>query len=119
MFRVSDSSAEIIGTYENGDGAAAVKDRSVYFAVPKVPAAALRKIAERAGVHMYTEAAGGALSVSSQMIAYQTTETEDIALTLPHDGIYEEMFHGGRYKTENGKLCYRAPSGEARLFMRL
>lgn len=119
LFRVTDNDAEMIGTYADGTAAAAIKGKNVYFSTPKVPAAALRRIAERAGVHMYTEAADGALSVSTQMIAYQTTEREDITLNLREDGIYEELFHGGIYKTTGGKLCYHAPRGEARLFMRV
>lgn len=119
MFRVTDKDAEIIGTYGDGTAAAAIKGKSVYFSTPKVPSAALRMIAERAGVHMYTDSAGGALSVSTQMVAYQTTECEDITLNLREEGVYEELFHGGVYETVGGKLRYHAPSGEARLFMRI
>ena len=68
---------------------------------------------------MYAESAGGALSVSSQMIAYQDTLSEDITLTLREDGVYEELFHGGIYRTESGNLSYTAKKGEARLFMRI
>lgn len=119
MFRVTDGEAEVIGRYANGTPAAAVKGKNTYFAVPMVPASVLRKAAEDAGVHMYTETSGGALSVSTQMIAFQTTEAEDITLTLPEDGVYEELFHGGIYETVSGKLSYRAEGGEVRLFMKL
>ena len=119
MFRVTDDEAEVIGTYTDGTAAAAIKGKNVYFSAAAVPADALRSIACRAGVHMYTEKAGGALSVSSQMISYQTTDAEDITLTLPEDGVYEELFCGGVYKTSHKKLIYHAERGETRLFMRI
>jgi len=118
MFRVTDRDAYIIARYADKTAAAAKKGSNLYFAVPNVPSAVLHKLAADAGVHMYAKA-GGALSVSTQMIAYQTTDAEDITLTLREDGEYYDLFGGETVRTSDKQLRYRANRGQTKLFMKI
>ena len=88
----------------------------MYLATGNIPADLWREIAREAGVHIYTETPG-ALYVDSRLIARQSMHETELKLQLPFDCTLEELFDGGTYRTENGKLCYSAPNHETKLFL--
>lgn len=55
LFCVEDESATVLATFDNGKVAAAIKDNSVYFALPYLDKATAKKLLKMAGVHLWTD----------------------------------------------------------------
>lgn len=118
MFEIADPEAQIIANYEDGAPACAKKGNHYYIATAKATPTLWRDIARESGVHIYTDK-GGALYVDSRFVARQTMHEEDIEITLPFDGSFEEVFEGGIYTTENKVLKYRAENGKTKMFIKI
>lgn len=108
--------AEILGTYKSsGKTAIAENNYNIYSSVPKLPSKAWRNLAQKAGVHLYTNG-DGALIINSQFVCYQNAKSEQCRLIFDKDYEFEELFDGGNYKTTNKVLEYNAKKGTTKLF---
>ena len=107
-FTVQDDGAEILGAY-TASGAAALARKaqagyiSVFSGLSNLSARALHEIARAAGVHLYAEA-GVPVYVNSALTGVYWHEARDIALNMPEDGEYEDIFTGKRYTAVEHKL---------------
>ena len=114
-FYVRDADAEILGTYEiSGKCALACKKMdscTVYYsALGNISHEVLRRIARKAGVHIYAEK-GVATYVNSGCVGVYNTKDAFTTVTLPADGTYGEIFSGKTYKTQNKQITL--PTGES------
>jgi hypothetical protein len=90
QFHISDSTARILGEVVMAQGTCqpgfAVKEfpdwKSIYVAVPNIPAPVLREIARFAGVHLYNEE-GDVLAVSRNLLSVHTISGGERTFRLP------------------------------------
>lgn len=98
LFHIDDPEARILGQVVHSQGRClpgfGVKElgswRSVYSAVPNLPAAILRGVARYAGVHLYSEA-GDVLYATPQLLAVHTGGGGRRTFRLPHpvEAVYD------------------------------
>ena len=118
-FVVDDSGAERLANYKNTNECGfAYKDKNFYIGAGNVPEKVWRFIAKMSGVHIYSDISG-AFFADDKFIAYQTVNTENIKIHLKEDAEFEELFDGGKFKSENKVLSYNAIKGTAKLFKKL
>ena len=116
MIEIVDKNAEILGRYvENGKAAYARKGNNCYISCGNLTSSFFRRIAKENGLHVYSET-DGALYINNHFISFETTESEDITLNLKADTVFEELFDGGIYKSQEKKLKYNAKKGTTKLF---
>ncbi len=114
-FAITDG--EVLGRYADGSICAARKNGNTYLTQGNIPAKVWRELARSAGAHIYSEV-DGALYVNNHFICFETVNTQEITLKLQENGIFEEVFDGGEFAARDGKLCYTAPAGTTKLFLR-
>lgn len=98
QFHISDSTARILGEVVMAQGTCqpgfAIKEfpdwKSIYVAVPNIPAPVLREIARFAGVHLYNEK-GDVLAVSRNLLSVHTVSGGDRTFRLPstHEIVFD------------------------------
>lgn len=119
LLYVKDENAETLGRYAQSRLTALAEKKfenhTVYFSgIGNLSHNALREIAKRAGVHIYTEN-GVAVYANSAFIGVYNTKNETTVLNLGIDGEFEEIFSGEKYKTENGKVTFNTGDYPARM----
>lgn len=92
----ADPAADIIGTYDcNSRGAIAVKDRGGWFsmwcAVPCVPIPVLRHLAEKAGVHIYSDS-GDTFYAGHGTVTIHANHSGRKTIRLPQRAHVQEIF---------------------------
>ena len=112
---VRDEKAECLGTYEvSGKCALARKklaDCTVYYsALGNISHNVLRRIARKAGVHIYADN-GIATYVNSGCVGVYNTKDAFTTVTLPAEGTFRELFTGKIYSTKNKEITL--PTGES------
>ena len=118
-FYVNDSSARCIGKYEkSGLCAMAYKNGNYYVPCGNIPSELWRMTAKKCGVHVYSEC-DGALLADNNFICFQTMNTSTPEIRLKEDGVFEELFDGGIYKSENKVLKYETKPGTVKMFVRI
>lgn len=117
-FYVNDPDAQCLGRFEKSNLCGmAYKNGSFYVACGNIPSAVWRMTAKKCGVHVYSEC-DGALLADSNFISFQTMSTSSPELHLKEDGVFEELFDGGIYRSENKILRYEAKPGTVKLFVK-
>lgn len=118
-FFVDDADVVSLAEYDNGKSAIAYKrvndGVSVYSGVGNLSGDVLRKIADLAGVHIYSENAP--IYVNSCMTGVYALN--DTVLNMKEDGIYEDVFTGRRYETKDKKLFVSVEKRASKLFVRV
>ena len=66
---------------------------------------------------MYSEC-DGALIADNNFICFQTMNTSTPEIRLKEDGVFEELFDGRIYKSENKVLKYETKPGTVKMFVR-
>ena len=99
-----DADATVIRRFAGGEPACAYKrigdTVSVYSACGNLDGGLLREIARLAGVHVYCDTAP--VYVDSEMIGVYNSEP--CRLNVGTDGVYEDLFSGRKYVTEQGYI---------------
>ena len=107
-FAVEDPRATPLAYYENGSVAVASRNiqgyRSIYASTCNLPSNLLRKIADEAGVFVYSYSNCVYVYPNSASVGVYNATEEDAVICLPEDGAYVDRIEGGRYKCTNGKL---------------
>ena len=106
-FAVCDG-GEVLGRFiGSGECALAAKsgeDYTIYYSsIGNLSRQTLREIAERAGVHMYSDC-GVPVYVNSELLGVYNTGSETTAVYPLSDGEYVDIFSCKKYKTEKGRL---------------
>lgn len=123
-FKVSDSEAEILGRYEeSGEPAFAYKNlgeySSVYSAKGCIPGKILRKLAKRAGIHIYSDDENVSTYIKKGLLGVYTFEKADTALNVKEDGMYKDMFTETVYESKDGRLFLPKSEGRAKLLLKI
>jgi hypothetical protein len=123
LFEVADERATILGGYVSG-GAPALAYRkleqhtSIYSAVANLPAALYRSLARQAGVHIYYEGRDP-VYVNDRLMGIHMQSDPSPVILLPKgmDTAAEELFDGGKLRSQSGKLSIPVERGMAKLFL--
>lgn len=113
-FLIDDPETETLGRYADSRlpalAARKTEHCTVYFSgLGNLSDRMLREIARRAGVFLYTEN-GEAVFVNEGFTGVYHTGSEETAVHVREDGIYEEIFSGRLFRAENGTVVL--PTGE-------
>ncbi len=93
VFYVDDKEARTLGVYPDGRSALAVKDRSVYSAVPYMDRALLRNVAAWAGVHLYSDAGPIVLAAGDMVMIHVGHDAGDmVTVRLPQRRRVTDLF---------------------------
>ncbi len=114
-FFVNDENAVTLGRfYESRSAGLARIDKngySVYFSsLGRISSEVLASIAKEAGVHLYSDE-NVPVFVNSIFIGVYNPKAEFTKVTLPEDGIFEDIFSGKEYRSEGKALIL--PTGES------
>ena len=115
MFKVCDGTVETLAEYTDKSACVCKKGKTFYSAVGNIPYTLWQDVFKSVGVHIYSDC-GCYTAVTDKFVAHQNTKGDICSIKLPYDCEFEEMFDGGKYKTENCTLCYKAPVGSTKLF---
>lgn len=107
-FAVADENAETMGLYENSRKTALafrrMKDyNNIFSGLGNLSCATLRAIAERAGVHLYSEV-GVPVYVNNLITGVYWHEPRKLKLSLKEAGDYRDILSGTQYHTDNGEI---------------
>lgn len=104
-FKITDSDAEILANYEDGDAAVAIKDNIVYSGVGNIPSALWCEIAKIAGVHIYSDKLVTVYG-DSRFISCQFPGDCCDSINVKYDGVYIDLFSGKEYQAKDGILQF-------------
>lgn len=121
MFAVADPDAEIWGRYaENQKGALACRAcpayTSYYSGTGNLPDGVLRKIAKRAGVHLYHDGRDPVYA-NSRLLGIHSVQGGPVTLRLKQDAWAEDLFDGGTHRTQKRELTVNIPKGVMKLYL--
>ena len=119
MFVVKDDKAQVMGTFENGEVALAVKDmgdyKNAYSSMGNVSPGALRKLAELAGVHIYNKD-GMPVYINNRLVGVYNHEPTEVF--VKEDGLYKDLFDGKEYIAKDGKIKFDVGEYRAKLLIK-
>lgn len=101
-----DAEATVLGRFSDGKTSLAMKENNgckcVFSSIGALDGDVFRKIAEIAGVHIYTDKCP--VYVNSDIIGLYMNSGEDVTVSLCEDGTYFDAFTGNEYVSENKKI---------------
>ena len=123
-FCSTEPNVEILGRYQISLAPALVRKNcgdyySVFCGSGYVTADIFRKIAEEAGVHIYTKDTANAVYVNENMLGVYHRECKDAEINVIHDGVYRDVYSDKEYIAVDGilKLPYTETT-KSKLFIK-
>jgi hypothetical protein len=109
VFYIDDPDARTLATYPDGRAAMAIKDDSIYCAVPSMDRELLRNIARAAGVHLYTGAGPVVKAAGPFVMVHKGYDRQTVALRLPRDATAIDLYTGQTMRSENATIDLTDP----------
>lgn len=118
---LGDSSATVLGSYSDGEGASlAVKDMgdwtSVFAAVPDMPAALLRNILKKSGVHIYSENMNDIVHANGEYVSLHCRYGGEKTVILPANYAVYNVFTGETVSFNTNRFTFSAENNSSALF---
>ncbi len=114
-----DENAVTLVEYDDKKSAVVYKNcgshTSFYTSIGNMNGELLRKIAKLCGVHIYCESAP--VYINSLLIGVYSCE--DVIINVRADGIYEDLFSGKKYESENGVIKIPKDKYTSKLLMKI